>query len=164
MWPWRPMVCGRMGEGIETPLNILPHPPDASFIPALFMEGEVQPPTVHVLGGSRSSFPPCFPAQVWRMKAGSTPGPSSTLSGAKPHPWESRAAPGRCEVRDGGAQRGFPPATPRGSHLTPKPSSFCHLDQLHDVVSAALCTHQIRPRECVCAPRLPRVPVTPLQP
>lgn len=29
---------------METPLNILPHPADASFILALFMEGEVQLP------------------------------------------------------------------------------------------------------------------------
>ncbi|NWH41561.1 FXRD1 protein, partial [Chloropsis hardwickii] len=59
----------------------------------------------------------------------------------------------------------FPRGTPRTPHLTPKPSSFCHLGQPHDVASTAVCTHQMRPRECVCAtPGSPGAPVTPWHP
>lgn len=156
---------GGRGCGVLWYVGGYPHPHAHPSSWLYLWKGRSSPPK-GVFWGVTQQCPPTFPCQVWRMKAGSTPGPSSTLSGAKPRTWECRAAPGRCEVRDGGARPGFPPrATPRTPHLTPKLSSFCHLDQLHDVTSTVICTHQMRPRECVCAtPSPPGMPVTPLHP
>lgn len=87
--------------------------------------GFFPPPTQVCLEGSQWHPPPPCPPQVWRTRAGSTPGPSSPLCGAKPCPWGCSAAPGRCEVRGGHAQSGVSPGGVTPS--PPQPSRFCHL-------------------------------------